>query len=178
MYKIILYTLFFYSAFVFSSHNDSVITYQNNTKLNRIGKFLSVYEDYSNTLTIQEIEKLPFPPCINDIPDFGLSKSSYWVKFTLNNQSDIEDFVLEFKRIYAKDLRLYYRVTDKDTNYKEQQFDENSKKYIGRLFFFDFSIPKGQERTFYLKFKTVWSYSLPLKIIPKKMPLKTFLIKS
>ncbi|MFD0962497.1 7TM diverse intracellular signaling domain-containing protein [Pseudofulvibacter geojedonensis] len=171
MKKIILYILFFSSFLAFCSQNERVIKYQNSTKLSRIGKYLSFYEDTSNQLSIKEISKLPFTPCINNTPNFGFSKSTYWVKFTLENLSNTEEFLLEFNRIYAKELSLYYQVQD-TSSFLVKNYNENSKKHIGRLFLFEFSIPKSEKITFYIKLKTTWSYSFPIKISPQKNAFK------
>ena len=52
------------------------------------------------------------------IPNFGVTSSCYWVKLIVKNETNsTEDFMLEFEKITADNLTLYYKVNDGTSDY-------------------------------------------------------------
>ena len=144
---------------------DRVINYNNSNDIVRAGKYLSILEDKTNLLEIQDVISLnTFTPSNQEIPSFGISESTFWAKLTINNNTDIEHFILEFEKITAQTLTLYYKENINNNKFTSQNISKGSKKYAGRLFILDFNIPKDKQSTIYLKFKTSWSSNFPIKI--------------
>ncbi len=159
-----LYFSFLLSYIAIAQQQPS-INYTNTNDIIRVGKYLNTLEDTSGKLTINDVDKLnTFIPSTNDIPNFGITKSTYWAKFSINNNTDVEDFILEFEKITAQELVLYYKTHPTDSNYVIQNSNNNSKKYSGQLFLFDFKVPKKESVTLYVKFKTNWGATFPIKI--------------
>lgn len=169
MKKAITYLVFICFSLVCGNtldfQEDKVINYNNRNDIVRAGKYLSILEDKTNLLEIQDVLSLNnFTPSNQEIPSFGISESTFWAKLTINNNTDIEHFILEFEKITAKTLTLYFKENINSNNFTSQNISKGSKKYAGRLFLLDFNIPKGQQSTIYLKFKTSWSSNFPIKI--------------
>lgn len=57
-----------------------------------IGKYIDILEDPEKKVTIEEVTNPEnakrFRPSQVDTPAFGITKSAYWIRFTLKNQSD------------------------------------------------------------------------------------------
>lgn len=159
------------SCIVVAQQNPS-INYTNSSKIIRAGKYLNTLEDKTGKLTIDDVSKLnTFVPSTNEIPNFGITKSTYWAKFSINNTTDIEDFILEFEKITALELVLYYKEHHSDDSYVVQNANHGSKKYSGQLFLLDFKIPKKETTTLYVKFKTNWAVTFPIKISTRERML-------
>ena len=68
----------------------------NSTKKNiEVGKHFTFIEDKTNTLNINDVIKSrDFNSQVNsDIPNFGVSKSSFWIKVILKNLTNQKDFL-------------------------------------------------------------------------------------
>ncbi len=142
----------------------------------RVGKFISTLEDTSNTLTLEDVvNSKNFTLSKEDIPNFGMTKSAYWAKFKVHNATNTEDFTLEFEKITAEELSLYYKINKNDSLYYSQHAGNKSKKYSGRLFIFDFKVPPGSTTELYVKFKSNWGTTFPIKVSTRdKMLHKIF----
>jgi len=167
--KIITYLVFICFSLAYSNtlafQEDKIINYNNGNDIVRAGKYLSILEDETNLLEIQDVLLLnTFTPSNQEIPSFGISESTFWAKLTINNNTDIEHFILEFEKITAQTLTLYFKKNINDNNFTSQNISKGSKKYAGRLFILDFNISKNKQSTIYLKFKTSWSSNFPIKI--------------
>src|SRR5436190_18814644 len=74
--------------------NQKVITFTDSSKSFLIGKYLSILEDTSGKLTIDDIIKSSdFRENNSEVPNLGLNSSSFWIKFTVQNNSS-NDFLL------------------------------------------------------------------------------------
>ncbi len=118
------------------------------------------YEDKSNQLAIDEIRKPAigslFQPCPHDILNFGNSPSTYWVKFTIqNNTSDV--CVIEIIKPSMGYISFY--EPDEKGNYREKItgafVPSDQKEYDHNYIWFRLDRYKHQEKnnpvTCYLK---------------------------
>jgi hypothetical protein len=110
----------------------------------RVGTFLSTFEDTKDNTPFSDIIKsTSFIHSSSEIPNFGITSSCYWAKLIVNNQTNsTENFMLEFEKITAEDLTLYYKVNQKNSTYKVINANKRHKKYLSRFFLFDLNIPK------------------------------------
>lgn len=171
MKSLLLYIIFFI-CFTIKAQENNAITYLNDSKILRIGPKLEVYEDSTNTMTINQVNNLnTFKNYHKTIPNFGLSKSTFWAKFNIKNKSDFQYFILEFNKVAIQELKLYHKLNNTNNRFTEQALNLNKKKYSGRMFLFDFKIKKNTSRTIYIKFKSSWSVTFPVKIGSKEQML-------
>ena len=75
-----------------------------------IAEFSGVYIDYDNTITIQNIlnNQIEFESLNSQSPNFDFTTSSYWIKFSLKNSSDLEKFFIETARPLTNNADLYF----------------------------------------------------------------------
>ena len=86
MKSLLLYIIFFI-CFTIKAQENNAITYLNDSKILRIGPKLEVYEDSTNTMTINQVNNLnTFKNYHKTIPNFGLSQSTFWAKFNIKNK--------------------------------------------------------------------------------------------
>jgi len=164
--QLLIYILCFICFTLKAQDND--IIYSNDSKILRIGPKLEIYEDTTNLLTITEASKLrTFINHHKTIPSFGLSESTFWAKFNFTNNSDYDDFILEFNKVDVLELTLFHK-DNKSPHYTRQSIVLNRKKYSGRMFLFNLNIKKNNSKTIYIKFKSNWSVTFPVKISEKE----------
>lgn len=165
-YNIII--LFFLVALKITQAQTPPVILSDASEIILIGKHTEILIDSTNHLDIDQVAKKAneFINHQKDIPAFGISKCTFWVKFDIENQIDKdENFVLEVNKIDVLTLSLYHK--NKAGNFVHQQIKTEHKKYNGRLSLFNLHIPKNTVKTYYLKFKSNWSTSIPLKIATK-----------
>lgn len=148
-------------------------TYSDYSTVEFIGPYLEIVEDNTNSLSIDDIIlRNDFKNYPHRIPRFGISKSTFWAKFTLNNKSSISDFLLQYNKIDVDELVVYYKKNTNDNVFIEQALYATSEKYSGRLFLFDINIPAGEKRTIYIKFKTKWNVTFSVEMAEKSKILQ------
>jgi len=156
-------------SFTVKAQTSEPINYNNDSKIIRVGAHLEVYEDKNNDLTIDQVSKLnTFKNHHKTIPSFGLSGSTFWAKFNFKNNSDYQDFILEFNKVAIQELKLFYKESDTSTKFTQQTLSLSKKKYSGRLFLFNLNIPQNTSKTIFIKFKSSWSVTFPVKISSKE----------
>jgi len=164
--SLLLYTLCLICFTLKAQNND--ITYLNDSKILRVGPKLEIYEDTTNLLTINNVSTLNnFKNYNKTIPSFGLSQSTFWAKFNFKNHSDYEKFILELNKVDVVELTLFHKGKN-STFFTRQSMVLNRKKYSGRMFLFNLNIPKNDHQTIYIKFKSNWSVTFPVKISSKE----------
>jgi len=156
-------------CFTIKAQTNEAINYNNDSKIIRVGEYLEVYEDKNNNLTIDQVSKLnTFKNHRKTIPSFGLSESTFWARFNFKNNSDYQDFILEFNKVAIQEFKLFYKESDTSIKFTKQVLLLNKKKYSGRMFLLNLNIPKNTSRTIYIKFRSRWSVTFPVKISSKE----------
>ena len=89
--------------------------------------------DSSNKLTIETISQAPFETSSNKFT-YGYRKGRIWLRFTIDNQSNHSDFILNFTEAFYEKVYLYTPLAT--GGYEEQRsglleyFESNNPKYI------------------------------------------------
>ena len=126
-----------------------------------LGLHLEYLEDKTGKLTIEqvrlkEIESKWVRNSGTDI-NFGFTKSAYWLRLRIRNNSDNGDWRFELANPLLDNVRFYI----------VNQYGKYSKKIVGDLYPFSnreirhrnfvFAVPieKGTEKTLYLRVKTI-----------------------
>ncbi|GAB4337793.1 MAG: hypothetical protein OHK0038_16280 [Flammeovirgaceae bacterium] len=161
---ILLTNIQFLYAQVFLKEVD--LTYTSGTNIYAI-------EDTDSKYSISDIEKLEkeggFPVCEREHPNFGYSKSTFWLKIHLKNQNpNNENWVVHFET----SLIDYLDVMEKDSTGKIVMIYQTGRllpfesrgdiKEIG--FAFNTKIPFGQEKFIYFRVKSDSPLALPIYI--------------
>ena len=76
-----------------------------------LGKYLQILEDPSGQLTLEEVTSPEFSQKFvaseEEIPNFGFTNSTYWVRFAVENRSPETDWLLEVAHPYGDYAELY-----------------------------------------------------------------------
>lgn len=137
-----------------------------------IGNEVAIFEDTSNLLDIKSIQSRPgFVVSTSQIPNLQLSKSDYWLRFSIKNVSQSELLLLELEyptlqlcEFYYPDNGGYKFISASDTA------NFNERKYKHQNFIFDIHLPKDSMSTFYIRVRSSEQMVLPLKLgTPQKI---------
>jgi len=129
-----------------------------------IGDHVSVLEDPTSRLNIDQVKNSPrFTPSKVQVPNFQLSKSDFWLRFTIKNESADSHLLLSLEYPSLDVCDFYYPVNG---TYQLQQYSDNlpfdQRKYKHQNFLFDISIPPGGTATYYLRVNSGEQMVLPL----------------
>src|SRR2546428_1705722 len=141
------------------------IDYTDKIQKTPIGQNLSILEDKQGQLNIDKIvSRNDFIPSHQAIPNLGISSSTWWVKFTVNNQTDQNNIILELEYPTTDQVELYtptalgkFEMTS-NGGFKPYQ----DRKYDHQNFLFDLNVKPGQSQTFFLKLRASEQLQLPM----------------
>jgi len=131
-----------------------------------MGSKIDILEDPQNALTIKEISSAlwadKFQKPLSDIPSNDHNSSSYWMRFTVkNNTRENKKWILEFLDFRIDELEIYepdgkggFKVRKGGDKYK---FD--SKEYLHKNFIYDFDLPEV-EAVYYARIKAAETVSI------------------
>ncbi|GAB4139825.1 MAG: hypothetical protein Fur0041_15010 [Bacteroidia bacterium] len=105
-YLLILLSVFYYCTDL-AGKDIQVGMHFSNTN---VGKdYLEIAEDKSKSLSFEDAQKLNFQPSQQEVPNFGFNNSSFWLRFTLENTTDMEiDVYVSVKNANLDIADLYY----------------------------------------------------------------------
>lgn len=137
-----------------------------------IGQNVSVLEDPANHLNINLVKASDrFALSHVQVPNFQLSKSDFWLKFSIKNQSAEDHLLLSLEYPSLDVCDFYYPVNG---NYRVQKFSDvfsfSQRKYKHQNFVFDINIPKDSTVIYYLRVRSGEQMVLPLVLgTPQKI---------
>jgi two-component system, sensor histidine kinase LadS len=137
----------------------------------QVATYFEYLEDPGNKLSITEISSKEwenkFIKNNKTSPNFGYSKSSYWVKFKIKNDSSTQKkWLLKMEYTWFKKIEFYQSDNNgkflvKNSSYKTPQElrDVRHRKII-----FTFILNTNEEKTYYMKFSSLDSFLLSMTI--------------
>ena len=144
-------------------------------KSTEFGKSMSVYEDKNNELTLEQVSKPDFqasfqPQNTNQFQKFGYSKSAFWLRFQLKNNSTETNWILDVAYSYLDDIKIYHKRSS-NTNWK-QYFVGEKYPFSSRLLQFrQFDIPlqleKNEVNEFFVKIEPGNPLIVPMFLYPQ-----------
>jgi hypothetical protein len=116
MLRIIILSIFYFSL----AYTQDSITIVNDGQ-NFDDFEVSIYEDKSNLLKFEEIQKIKdFKPYSNRVA-LGYNKSSFWFKFKLkNNTQQRLQYYLQFTENFTEKLDIYIKQNNQYKKYKKR----------------------------------------------------------
>ncbi len=133
--------------------------------------YVEILVDADGMLNIDQIKSqaysAKFKPPPQDVHqlNFGFSKATYWIKLTVQRQKEIAPkWVLEIPFISLDTITLY----SPDGNITETGLSQptNNKSFLSRFYVFPLSI-ETVPQTYYLKIKSSYAVTIPLKLAPE-----------
>ena len=150
---------------------NSIIKINHNQNRYDIGKSLYLFEDPKKEFTIKDVSSPDFSKNFTiskeDVPNLAYTKSAYWFKFTLkNDSSENSEWYLVLNYALMDDFRFY--IPDGKDGFIEKISGRNypfsQKEFKSRKFVSSFNLPQGPEKTYYLRLETSDSFPVPLGV--------------
>lgn len=154
----------------------SAATYKLDTSWNTqyLGKYIELYRAENTSTTIEQVMKLDDWEQIDEnVPHIGYLKGDPWIRFEVENNTDVTDWVLDLAYPHITQIVLYDSVDF--GNFSSDTCDFNRKrpqKYDDTHILFDLSIKPGEKRVLYMKFHTDKKLNLPISIHTKPVFFK------
>lgn len=130
-----------------------------------LGDHVSILEDTSDRLTFQSaIGANGYDTSKTQVPNLNLSKSNFWIRFTIKNESLENHLLLTIQYPTLNVCELY--SPDINNKYLIKSFTDTkpfmARKYKHQNFIFDIYLEKGATKTYYLKVRSTEQIVLPL----------------
>ena len=130
----------------------NIVLNENTTKKTQFT--IGMFYDDSKKLSIKEVINKPFIATPNQFT-FGFKKGNLWFKFIIDNQSNNEDFILQFTEPYYDEMTLYRSI---NTTYSEEKNGLiqalNKRKIFNHIPTFNLNIQANTSQTYYIKAKS------------------------
>ncbi len=137
-----------------------------------LGQHMEILEDPTGKLTIQDVSSPAyvdrFVPSQSDAPNFGFTNSSYWVRFRLRNESQLTDrwlLEVDFANTHYVDL---YLPSLGGNGFITRQTGLlrpfNTRDIAYHHIVFNLPLAPEEEQTFYMRFQSGASMTLPLTL--------------
>ncbi len=152
------------SAYCFNngSYGNTIVI--NNDSILNISSQVEFYDDKNNHSTFEFIKKQTFQPTTTSVPNFGISKSNFWIKFTINNNTNQTDFLIDLSAATLDSVQLYrpnengeYEVITTGDAYVFSNREFEDPNYV-----FNVNILPKQSSTFFIKVKSNEAIQLPI----------------
>lgn len=144
----------------------SPFVYRNNMPLTRIGKYLEIYTDKTNELDINAISKQTFSSPGENVPNLQITSYTHWVRFSITNESELKDLLLEVEYPTIDDITLYEALPD--GTYKTTRLGEftsyNNRPVDHQNYIFPLHLPSNITRQFYLRVIAGEQLQLPIYV--------------
>jgi len=163
--------VYVFTFFPFEIHAESLLVLSDAQEEYPLGKYLSVLEDASGKLTINDVSQPEYHDQYRtfneDTPNLGFSKSVFWVRLHLKNESNLNVWLLDQRFANTHYLDLYVASEDEKT-YKITESGNlrpySNRKIPHRRIIFKLPLESGQQRTLYLRFQSHAAISLSLQL--------------
>jgi len=135
-----------------------------------IGNQVFIMEDETNKLSLKEITNSDeFVKSKVPIPNLQLSRSDFWIKFSIRNESEQKELILALEYPMLS-ICEFYSVSEGKVHSLSYNEIFSKRKYKNQNFLFDINLPKGATETYYLRVKSSEQMVLPMILgTPKLM---------
>lgn len=131
-----------------------------------IGNNISFIEDASNKMQIDEIMRSnAFKDVLSDVPNFGISNSTFWLKTTVTNKSKKSNFLIQVSQPGLDEVSIYYKYNNKLITYNSGEYqDFNSRQFFDANYIFDFKIDEDSTKDIFIRVKARDNLQVPVFI--------------
>jgi len=129
-----------------------------------IGRYTSILEDPHDSYSPGQIRfAAGFKPATSDIPNLQLSRSGFWLRFSIRNASAYDQLLLQLQYPTLSVCEFYYPVNGR---YQASKLTDTlpfgQRKYKHQDFLFDIRLPRDSTVICYLHVKSSEEMVLPL----------------
>ncbi|MFT4667149.1 MAG: sensor histidine kinase YesM [Ulvibacter sp.] len=143
------------------------IVFSDNSKILSIGRAVGILEDPTNRFSVQEVMASDqFKLNIQNVPNLGVSNSSFWIQFQIKNLSNDDALLIELAQPTMDEVTLYSILPNgKNTSITMgEHLPFSIRKYKEPNYLFDLKIPKNEVRAYLMKVSSKEQMMLPLSI--------------
>lgn len=168
MLKRYLYHWLFCACFiVLSVAANSQVMYNDANEKTRIGKEMYVLKDAADTFDIASVAKLgKFERSTKDVPNFGITSASYWLKIPIKNNTEEERLIIDLMQPIIDEVEFY--SYDSANGFSQISMGEylpyDNRYYNTPDYLFNVRIPQGETRTFFMKIRCKENMQLPMSV--------------
>src|SRR5690625_115631 len=170
-----LILLFFSSNFVYAEQqnekNKEGVVLQDSTEFINLDHQIEIlvdkdYEYRIEDITSPHLEEQFSSYTAKGRPNFGYTDSAYWIRFQVENESSLENWLLEIDTPKINQISLYYPTLSGD--FKEKVIGNFypffEREIHHRNLIYNLELGEGETQTIYLRFETRGSMQIPLTI--------------
>jgi anti-sigma regulatory factor (Ser/Thr protein kinase)/PAS domain-containing protein len=146
-----------------------IITITDNFNQLTLGNKFEFLEDHEGVLTIEQINSDIFDPYFEkshlEIPYFGFSQSTYWIRVSIENKTIYQTSLLLQLNFAIMDNVTFYSPLEDGSYYKTETgyiHNFNSRPIKHRTFLFPIELASDQTAEYYLKVSSKDRIELPL----------------
>lgn len=164
----------------FLSHAQDSVAYTAQLHNIRIGRNVQILEDKNNTLTPEQvINSKDFVASTRAVPVLGISKSSFWLKFKVCNQTELSALALELATPTLDSVKLYSFVGNAFSTLPTGEYVPwYNRVYKSQNYIFNLYIPRNETRLFLLKISASDPIEVPLTLGTSQTIIESNLIKN
>lgn len=137
------------------------------------------FKDASGKLTINEVIHQKFIPNYNEVLNFGIDSSTYWIKIKIKHAVKLNDVILFIDQTRLENADFYIAYPNGGVTKKAIHSDFINKFNLSQKLFV-YEIPPGFNNNtdvIYLKVKSEELFVLPIHIYSEGSIITTFLIR-
>ncbi|MEA1914438.1 MAG: 7TM-DISM domain-containing protein, partial [Campylobacterota bacterium] len=156
---------------LFSTTSKTITVDKYTTKIN-ISNQVYIYEDKHNNLTIQDLSSYKYKDKFIDAASsgnsFGFSKSTFWVRFSIDVKKEVSDSLyVELSYPLIDNVSLYSQNSDGTFSQKRSgEFILDTHKEVNnRNSLFRIDSHGSTTQTYYMKIKSEGSTQIPLNLL-------------
>jgi signal transduction histidine kinase len=151
------------------------ITINNPTEAKGIGREIEVFEDKTALLTFEEVHTRSdldarFTQSIQPNPNFGVTSSVVWARFTLQNKST-QKLYLEMSEPVMDSIDIFRIDANKKVTHKKSgvYVPVFKRDFRTNFYLFDLNLNSEQTCTYYIRFQNSLPLLFPLRVAPLKV---------
>jgi two-component system, NtrC family, sensor kinase len=157
--------LIFIFVGVLSAHAQQAIKITQPDSKTSIGRWVYVLEDSENKLSINDVlNSEEFEKSEIEVPNFGVTNSDFWIKFTLTNTGIEKSLYLELAQPIMDEIHFYDLEAGTDPVIEGEIHPFSQRKYGLTNFVFDLNLKPGTTKTYFLKIHSTEQIQAPLYV--------------
>jgi serine phosphatase RsbU (regulator of sigma subunit) len=151
----------------FYSLGQAQVELNNNENTYQIGESISYLKDDSGTFSFEEVlsQNQKFTASKQKELNFGYTSDVIWVKITINNESDFNDWLLNLDNDNINYIGFYQKKQERWIKRQTGNYLPFATKEIKNTgFVFSLDVSKSTSKTYYLRIETETAFILPFHI--------------
>lgn len=173
MKPVILILVLFFSDTLWANKNTDRVYYEGETL--SIGTHVNILQDASNSLTLQDVVKST-SFVINDKPaiNLGVSNSTFWIKFTLTNNSEENYLLLNLEQSALNNIEVFTQINK--TSFSVRKFGTSlpfhNREYNNQNFIFKIKALSDESKQIFIKIQCNTQITIPITVGSEKQILE------